>query len=504
MKSMRFKSLILISAYFLFLHYASWHSASWAAPATMSGTEFTFKVSVESRLEERLRAALTDIIGNNKAIIIINADVGKTREEAPIAESEGIKDDLILPGVPPKKMFSTEKIPALPSSVQGMIRRLSVTILLDNSVSDDMKETIKDVAMSVIGYNPGRGDQMEVKKMSFGRNAFQWKSLFYPPHLYWVVLVVFVGFFLVTAAFFMMFLMNPFKKLSAALSVNLGVMRGPIPGSQPSEGQANPAVQGMPDPSGLAWGNRPERGYPMLAKTDQLEYQRLHEENGSNGRESGIPFSFIKERHLQDLAFLLKDGDALDTAIVINYMDAELATQLLYFFSDERQAEIAVKLSAIEEVSPDKVKELEEMLKSRLDYVMGGEDKVASILGMASDEVRDRVFGMLESKDSDTAMRLKQKVKSLDTVIGDMSPRSVQALYRQIDPSLFAQVLRSSPEDIQQKVLGSLTEGAADRLRQEIDLSRPLTANRLRRERYNIMTTIRRMAESGMLEEEME
>ncbi|MBI5639559.1 MAG: hypothetical protein HZA17_03950 [Nitrospirae bacterium] len=452
-------------------------------------TDFGSKISLETHLEERLRAAITEIIGSDKVIVAVNADVeaGKRQSSGGGAGRRGVlkqkegSDALVLPGVPAKKEIGKSptqtaelSLPDAPSGAgSAMVRRLAVTILLDSKVPAALLETVKDVAANIVDFNQGRGDRLDIKQVDIKKMNFQWGSLFYPPHLYWLVLVFMGSFFLIAAS---LFLLNPFIKLSGSgQSVKVDVLKDVAAGILSKGGEAASEVAAEVPVAGAAGAMTQEE------KTFQ-------------------PFSFIRDRHLRDLSFILKNEPALDIAIISNYMDTDLAIKLFEYFSEEKQAEIAVCLSRIEEVNPDKIQAIEEKIKARLGYLIGGEDKVANILDFVTDEVRDKVFNLMEKKDAGAAQRLRQKIKDLDAFMREMPTQGIQTLYRQMDHSLFAQILKAMPEDIQKRVSESLTAGAAELLKQEMDLSKALPAVRMKKERHNMMLIIRKMIREGSLE----
>jgi flagellar motor switch protein FliG len=214
-----------------------------------------------------------------------------------------------------------------------------------------------------------------------------------------------------------------------------------------------------------------------------------------------VPFSFIQNKHVGDLTLLLKDSSPEDIAIVASYLAPEMATKLMENFSEEKQAEVALNLSGEGEVKLSEVKELENSIKENLNYIVGGDNKLASIFDFASEDVRTRIFDIMANKDAEAVSRLKGKVKSFKEVMRNLPPHGIQMLFRQIDPTVLAKVLKSSPGDIQSQILESLSEGAAERLREEMELSRPFSKERLKQERINIISLVRRMTMAGIMEE---
>jgi flagellar motor switch protein FliG len=221
----------------------------------------------------------------------------------------------------------------------------------------------------------------------------------------------------------------------------------------------------------------------------------------SQDGDTQIPFSFLQNKHLIELAFLLKDSPPEEVAIVASYLVPEMATKLLESFSEGKQAEVALNLSGEGKVKLKEVKELERSIKERLNYIVGGDDKLASIFDFTGEDVRKRILEIMVSTDPEAVSRLKEKVKSFKAVMRALPPHGIQMLFRQIDPTVLARVLKSSPGDIQSQVLDSLSEGAAERLREEMELSRPFSKERLKKERVNIISLIRRMNKAGILED---
>jgi len=60
---------------------------------------------------------------------------------------------------------------------------------------------------------------------------------------------------------------------------------------------------------------------------------------------------------------------------VVNYLDPAVAMRLLELFPRDKQVEVALALGK-EEINTEKVTALEEMVKSKLTYVVGGENKL--------------------------------------------------------------------------------------------------------------------------------
>lgn len=440
--------------------------------------DYALKISLENQLERKLKQVIMEITGTDRVVIFVNTELTSARGDSDKLMEKRKGNALVLPGVPEKKEIGSGQSEMLfgAGSSKYKVNKITLSIWIDNSVPGSIIELIQDIAKNVIGYNQNRGDSINVKKVDFESKGF-FSSLFALPNLFWLILTLVGGFMLVTVG---LFFMDPLKKVVPALkNIDWGLIRGTGDSSTVERTMTyeREVLSGRPGASG---------NEPAVLSVE---------------KDTALPFSFIRERDIQSLAFLLKDTTAQDIAIAINYLDPAIGMRLLDLFPKEKQVEVALILGH-EEINREKVHALEEMVKSRLTYVVGGENKLLALLDMTSEDVRDKIVKTLETKDAQTATRLKSKIKSLESIIRELPALGIQTLYRNIDATLFAQILKASPEDIRQKVIASLSAGAAERLKEEMELSRPLSGVRLRREKQNLMVLVRRLISEGLVEVE--
>ena len=440
--------------------------------------DYALKISLENQLERKLKQVIQEITGTDKVVIFVNAELVSARGGSDQLLEKKKGNALVLPGVPEKKEFGSGQSEMLfgAGSSKYKVNKIVLSIWIDNSVPGSIVELIQDMAKNVMGFSQTRGDQINVKKVDFESKGFL-RTLFAMPNFLWLILTLVGGFMMVAAG---MFFLDPLKKVVPALK-------------------------------DIDWNSI--RGTGEAASTTTVErtttYEREVLAGGASAtaaavsaqKEEGRPFSFVRERDIASLAFLLKDRTPQDIAIVVNYLDPAVAMRLLELFPRDKQVEVALALGK-EEINTEKVTALEEMVKSKLTYVVGGENKLITLLDMTNEDVREKVVKTLESKDAQTASRLRQRIKSFETILRELPAQGIQTLFRNVEAALFAQVLKASPEDLQQKVISSLSAGAAERLKQEMEFSRPLSAIRLRREKQNMMVLVRRLISEGLVEVE--
>jgi len=439
--------------------------------------DYALKISLENQLERKLKQVIQEITGTDKIVIFVNAELVSARGDSDKLLEKKKGGALVLPGVPEKKEFGSGQSEMLfgAGSSKYKVNKITLSIWIDNSVPGSIVDLIQDMAKNVIGFSQTRGDQINVKKVDFESKGF-FRTLFALPNFLWLILTIVGGFMMVMVG---LFLMDPLKKVIPALKeIDWSAIRGGGATTQAVTVEHTSTYERE-----VMAGASPSAAASVTAKDE------------------GLPFFFIRERDLSSLAFLLKERTAQDIAIVVNYLDPAIAMRLLELFPKEKQVEVALSLGK-EEINTDKVTALEDLVKSKLTYVVGGENKLITLLDMTNEDVREKIVKTLEAKDAQTATRLKQRIKSLENIIRELPTQGIQTLYRNVEAALFAQILKASSDEIQQKVISSLSAGAAERLKQEMEFSRPLSAMRLRREKQNLMVIVRRLINEGLVEVE--
>ena len=155
--------------------------------------------------------------------------------------------------------------------------------------------------------------------------------------------------------------------------------------------------------------------------------------NGSHGRDSQeeegarpVPLLFAKIQ-LNKLPILFRSMSAAQCALVLAYLPAEWASKVLSALgmrgcSDDQ---IMGELSQAREVPPEVVNEIEEQIKSKLPYLVGGVEWIQSVYQLTQPSQTQRaLLGTLNQQSPELAQTLRQKTFFLE----DLSVVSAGAL----------------------------------------------------------------------------
>ena len=190
--------------------------------AMATATHFQHKLRVEKEFEDTIVEILQDALGPGKVLAQVTADldfekVERTEEvfdpDSQVVRSEQLVTEATLGALPPggvagvqslvpdgtggsgtgqpakrdkeNQTFNYEinKVVRHVSKPVGEIEKLSIAVLIDGTLTGDPPEYQKrseeemakylEIVQSAVGYNPDRGDQIQVKNIEFDRSFIQ-------------------------------------------------------------------------------------------------------------------------------------------------------------------------------------------------------------------------------------------------------------------------------------------------------------------------------------------
>ncbi|PIU17678.1 MAG: hypothetical protein COT18_12755, partial [Elusimicrobia bacterium CG08_land_8_20_14_0_20_59_10] len=154
-----------------------------------SGSPLEAKLALENSLEKRLRQILSEALGTEDIIIIISAEMQEQSKKAAFE---------IMPGIPEKGKMGETSL----SSSLTMVKKLSASIILDKSVSEEDTKLAIKLAAGLLGLPPERQDLISVEKMSFRKaRPLSAADLLAPPHIWNVAWILLVGILILLVVF---------------------------------------------------------------------------------------------------------------------------------------------------------------------------------------------------------------------------------------------------------------------------------------------------------------
>lgn len=230
--------------------------------------------------------------------------------------------------------------------------------------------------------------------------------------------------------------------------------------------------------------------------TEILERISVHQQLSS--------FEMLKNANPIEVAALLQEEMPQTIALVLSYLEAKVAADILTSMSKENQVEVTLRLAAMDRVSPQVVQQVEKNLKSKLSSVIneadfratGGVAFLVKMLNQVDRGVQKSIFDALETTNPKLVEEIRANMFTFDDVI-KLDDRAIQRVLRDINKNDLALALKGAPDHLRDKVFNNLSERARDNLKEEIDILGPQLAKNVYTAQRKIVDVCRSLEEQG-------
>lgn len=221
---------------------------------------------------------------------------------------------------------------------------------------------------------------------------------------------------------------------------------------------------------------------------------------------SDVPFGFLQKVGADNLLTFIVEEHPQTIALVMSHLPAQLSAEVLAGLPINKQSEVIRRIANMEQTSPEVVKVVEKGLERRITSTFsqqlekaGGIPMVAQILNVTD---RTTNKGILENLEEEN-LELVEEIKRLMFVFDDLlklDNKAIQSLLKEVDNKQWAVALKGASEEIREKVLGNLSQRAAEMLREEMEYLGPVKVSDVEGNQQQIVDAVRRLEDAGEIE----
>ncbi len=217
-----------------------------------------------------------------------------------------------------------------------------------------------------------------------------------------------------------------------------------------------------------------------------------------------LSLTALESIDIDALADFLRDEHPQTIALVVAHMELEKQTKVLRLFPEGLRPEIIVRMASLDQVAPERVTELDEILKRELAGGMtqrslaGGIEGVAEIINNLDRKTMTSILSNLEQKDPD----LLGKIKSFMFQFTDMikiDSKAIQMVLREVPNDKLMLALKSAPDELRDHVCAAMSERAALLLREDLAASGPQRVSDVEAAQREIVNVVLKLKEEGKI-----
>jgi flagellar motor switch protein FliG len=215
-------------------------------------------------------------------------------------------------------------------------------------------------------------------------------------------------------------------------------------------------------------------------------------------------FEMLRNANPAQVATLLQDELPQTIALVLSYLEAKVAADILTSFPKDLQIEVVLRLAAMDRVSPQVVQVVEKNLKNKLSGVLneadfratGGVSFLVKMMNQVDRGVQKTIFEALDTTDPKLVEEIHSNMFTFDDLV-KLDDKTMQRVLRDVPKADLALSLKAAQEKLKELVFRNLSERAAENLREEIEVLGPQLAKNVYIAQRRIVDAVRSLEEAG-------
>mgnify|MGYP000535081200 FL=1 len=190
-------------------------------------------------------------------------------------------------------------------------------------------------------------------------------------------------------------------------------------------------------------------------------------------------------------------------AIVIAYLDADQAAEILYNFDEKVRLDIMMRVSSLQAVQPAALMELNDILEKQFSgsqgqqtTAMGGVKVTASIINNLDSAMSGEILEQIKEMDEEMGVQIQDLMFVFEN-LNDVDDRGIQVLLREVSGDLLTLALKGADEDLKEKIFRNMSKRASELLRDDLEAKGPVKVSEVENAQKEVLVIARRMADAG-------
>jgi len=217
-----------------------------------------------------------------------------------------------------------------------------------------------------------------------------------------------------------------------------------------------------------------------------------------------IPFDELAYLPADNLVNIIEGEHPQTIALILSYLPHKKAAEILSLLPEEIKGDIALRIVKIGQVQDDLIRELDETIKKDLSKIgiatreFDGVETLANILNVVDGKTEEYLLSHIEEDDDDLAERIRQKMFVFEDLL-QVDDRSFREILRNVDNEIVVKALKTASEEMKQKILGNLSERAAEMLRDDMEIMGPIRLTEVEDAQQSIIRTAKKLEAEGQI-----
>lgn len=205
------------------------------------------------------------------------------------------------------------------------------------------------------------------------------------------------------------------------------------------------------------------------------------------------------------IASLIRNEHPQIIAVILAHLDPDQASKVVTLLPESLRSDVMLRLATLESVSPNVVKEIEDVLSSQLmmgenviNKKIGGPEVVASILNYIDRANETAILNSIEQTQPNLAEKIRRMMFIFEDLL-NVDDRGIQAILKEVNKEDLVLALKGAGDDMKEKIFRNMSERAAQALKEDLEAKGPVRLSEIEKAQQEILKVARRLEEEGKI-----
>jgi flagellar motor switch protein FliG len=192
-------------------------------------------------------------------------------------------------------------------------------------------------------------------------------------------------------------------------------------------------------------------------------------------------------------------------AIVLAYLEADQAAEVLAHLPANMRSDIMVRIATLDGVQPSALSELDDIMEKTFagkgttrTSALGGAKAAADIINNLEPSQEGIIMEQITQTDEQLGSRIQDLIFVFDNLL-EIDDRSMQELLRQVASDKLLLAMKGAEDAMKDKIFKNMSQRAAEMLKDDIESKGPVKISEVEGAQKEILQTARKLAEAGTI-----
>ena len=217
------------------------------------------------------------------------------------------------------------------------------------------------------------------------------------------------------------------------------------------------------------------------------------------------PIEILDWMDSRAISELILDEHPQIVALIISYLEYDLAADVLGLLPDEMQPEVVRRIATLETVQPEAVRELERVMQDKFKAntslrasQIGGVKAAAKIMNFTKTAMEQRIMKEIRKENKELMQAIQDSMFVFDSLVMS-DERSLQTLLRSVQTEILVLALKGADEALREKLFSCMSIRAAGNIKDEMEALGPVRLTEVQEAQKQIINIARKMSDDGTI-----